>query len=471
VIRPLAFLAALLCASVAQASSWTLDELVKKVERDAPNVLAAQHALEAAQDNLRAAQFGWLPTGDATLGLSGSPNVKCLGPHSDLNPQTDVPLPDSEQAIREQNCLRTNVVSLNGANTNYFDIAPIHGVVLQLNINLNQQLYSFGRLEAAIDAAKAQLETAKGNLEAAQAEAVWYANRAYWGLKASRAAVDALGEAVDKLKEWVQTIDDELNGKNKAKYSESDLKRMQIALAYANTQLYDQQRNLSYAKEALQFLAGEPDADIDDSDLELIDDPAPLPTWQSRALSLRPEYHLLRANDAFARSQRKARMADLMPNLTFTSQLAYGFASSMDTPQNYYFNRPNYLNVTLGLSLTIGLDFGPKAMRFIQAKRDEEASVLRSKGSMLQYQTDIAKAWEDYNEARLRAKEAARGEKISRGWYFAVNSNVQSGLAEAREMVEALQNYFTFRLRSFQSMYDANIALAALRRATVGASK
>jgi outer membrane protein TolC len=468
VIRRVVLLVTLLCAGGAQASRWTLDELVKKVQRDAPSVLAAQHALESAQDNLRAAQFGWLPAGDATLGLSGSPNVKCLGLHSDLNPQTDVPLAD--QALREQNCLRTNVVSLNGPSTDYYAIAPIHGIVLQLNINLNQTLYSFGRLEAGIEAAKAQLETAKGNLEAAQAEAVWYANRAYWGLKASRAAVDALGEAVDKLKEWVQTIDDELNGKNKARYSESDLKRMQIALAYANTQLFDQQRNMAYAKEALQFLADEPDADIDESDLELMDNPDPLPTWQSRALLLRPEYHLLRANDAYARSQRKARRADLMPQLLFTSSLAYGFASSMDTPQNYYFNRPNYLNVTFGLSLGIGLDFGPKAMRLIQARREEEASILRSRASVITNSTEIAKAYEDYNEARLRAKEAARGEKISRGWYFSVQSNVQSGLAEAREMVESLQNYFTFRLRNFQSTYDANVALALLRRVTVGAN-
>jgi hypothetical protein len=160
-----------------------------------------------------------------------------------------------------------------------------------------------------------------------------------------------------------------------------------------------------------------------------------------------------------------------MPNLLFTSSLAYGFASSMDTPQNYYFNRPNYLNVSFGLSLSIGLDFGPKAMRLIQSRREEEASIFRSKASQVTYSTEIAKAYEDYNEARLRAKEAARGEKISRGWYFAVDSNVQAGLAEAREMVEALQNYFTFRLKNFQSTYDANLALAFLRRVTVGAAK
>jgi outer membrane protein TolC len=469
--RGLAILLLLAGAGRAQASRWALAELVKKAQTDFPTVTAARHAVESAEEGLRAAQFAWLPTGDATLFLSGSPKVQCLPgvPAGTTDPATLNALntPNPNQLVRESNCVRTTVVSLdNTPNASLLDTAPIHGLFLRLDVTLAQSLYSFGRTESQIAAARALVDTAKANLSAAEADAALNANRAYWGLKAARAAVEALTEAIDKLKEWVAKIDAQLNGKNDSHYTEADLARMKIALAFANTQLFDQQRNMSYAKEALGFLTGDSAADVDESELELNDEPDPLPIWQALAERRRPEIVLLRANDAWAASQRKARLADLLPELSFVSTLSVGYSSSTDTPQNYYLNRPNFTNVTLGLQLHLPLDFGPRAARFLQARQDLRATNARSRGTLITYSQEIAKAYEDYNEARSRAKEVARGEKVSRGWYFAVDSNVSSGLADSREMVEVLQSYFTFRLRSFQAIYDANTALAWLRRAT-----
>jgi hypothetical protein len=113
------------------------------------------------------------------------------------------------------------------------------------------------------------------------------------------------------------------------------------------------------------------------------------------------------------------------------------------------------------------LDFGPRATRLLQANHDEHATRSRNEQSVITFTTEIAKAFEDYKEARARSREMARGEKISRGWYTALDTNLSTGLfADGRELVEALQNYFSFRLRNFQALYDANLALAWLRRTT-----
>lgn len=454
----------LLVAGRAHASRWTLDELVRKLKKDAPNVVSARLALESAKDALRAAQFSWLPTGDLSAGFSGSPEVRCqpLGT-TDPNAWRSIP-----QATREANCFNTNVVSLSSAGP-LSDLLPIHGFYLSLNVSTSQQLYYFGRTEASIAAAQAAVDNAKANVEAAEAETLWYASRAYWGLKASRAAVDSIQEAIDKLKEWVDKIDTALNGKNIERYTEADLKRMQIALAYAKTQLYDQQRNMNYAQEALQFLAGDKEADVDEEELALIDDQTDLDTWQQRGLAWRPEIHSLRAGDELSRSTQKARIADLMPQLSFSLGLQYGLATAIDTPQNYFFNRANYLNASMALNLTLGLDFGPKVMRLKQARSDLQAQLAKSRYQLNTYSTEIAQAYENYVEARQRAKEIAHGEKISRGWYVSINSNVEAGLAEAREMVESLQNFFSFHVRGFQAIYDANTAHAFLTRVTLGA--
>jgi outer membrane protein TolC len=456
----------LLIAGRAHASRWTLEQLVQKLKKDAPNVVSARLALESAKDGLRAAQYSWLPTGDLTAGFSGSPEVRCqpLGT-TDPNAWRSIP-----QSVREANCFNTNVVSLSSAGP-LSDLLPVHGFYMTLNVNTSQQLYFFGRTEASIAAAQAQVDTAKANLEAAEAETLWYASRAYWGLKASRAAVDSIQEAIDKLKDWVDKIDTALNGKNLEHYTEADLKRMQIALAYAKTQLYDQQRNMNYAKEALVFLAGDKEADVDEEELALIDDETDLDTWQQRGLAWRPEIHSLRASDDASRSTHRMRIAEMLPTLSFNLGLQYGLATSVDTPQNYFFNRANYLNASMALNLSLGLDFGPKVMRLKQARYDLQSQLARSRYQINTYSTEIAQAYENYVEARSRAKELAHGEKISRGWYLSINSNVEAGLAEAREMVESLQNFFSFHLRGFQAIYDANTAHAWLTRVTLGAHK
>jgi outer membrane protein TolC len=339
--------------------------------------------------------------------------------------------------------------------------------MLRFDMTLNQPLFSFGRIETSIAIAKSGVDTALANLEAAKQDMVFQANRAYWGYKASRAAVDVLSEAVEKIQQWVDKIDEELSGKNRSGYTEGDLARIKLGLAYANTQLLDQQRNLAYARDALRFLTTDENADIDDNEIELIDVDDPLPDWEARASRLRPELRLLRAADATAHSTRWARLADLMPEILFTSYLGVGYASSMDTPLNYYFNRPNYLNASIGLQLHQPLDLGVRAARFMQADRDERATKARSSQSTINYATEIAKAYEDYQEARNRAKTTARGEKISRGWFLQVDNSISSGLStNPRELVEAAQNYFGFRLRNFQAIYDANVAFAQLRRST-----
>jgi outer membrane protein TolC len=193
-VAGIAFLAA---QPAAHATKYTLTEIVERVSRDFPAVAAAREGVAAAQAQLRAARLAWLPAGDATLFLSGSPNVKCLNkPYdpTDVDNAKGSNTPDPNQAVREANCMRTNVVSLNNsaAGSSLVDIAPIHGLVLRLDVTLNQPIYSFGRIEAGIAAGKASVENATAALQREQAEAVLLANRAYFGVKAARAALGTL---------------------------------------------------------------------------------------------------------------------------------------------------------------------------------------------------------------------------------------------------------------------------------------
>jgi outer membrane protein TolC len=459
-VLPLSFL-----GGRARAARYTLRELVQKVASEAPTVEAARLGLTTAQAALRTAQFGWLPTGDLMFLLSGSSNVLCNPLSFAENPANDTATVSKiPQSVREANCLRTTVVSLTEGSL--ADIAPVHGVLLRLEVNVNQELYSFGRLESSIAVARAGVDAARANVEKEQAEAVWQATRVYWGIKAAKAAVDTLDVGLSKLQNWIDKIEAELDGKSASKYTETDLIRLKVANAFARIQLVDQRRHLDVATEALRVMTGDPAAQIDDSELEIVEEgSADLQTWRGRAERSRPEVRLLRAGEAAALGNRSGRLSELLPDLSFNTVFGAGYASSMDTPHNYYFNRPTYVNATFGLVLRQPLDFGVRTARWQQAKHEDEATRARSRAAALGFEIETTKAFIDWQEARQRAKEAARGEKLSRGWISAVGANINAGLyADGRELVDVMQSYFLFRLRGFQAIYDANVALAWLRR-------
>jgi len=454
-------------ASPAGAAKYTLAELVAKVMKDAPGVVSQREAVAAAKANLKAAQLAWLPVGELTLALGGTPDVKCLDRlDPSLDPNTPGQfVPYSDKAQREANCIRTNIVDLR--NSPISQVLPFSGVYVGVNAWLNQPLYSSGKIEAGIAVAQSNVEQQEAGVAREQAEAVWNATRAYWGVKVTRAAIETLDEGIEKVREWVDKIDEQISGKNQSRYTESDLARLKIALANAEIALIDQKRNRFYAEQALKILTNDPAADVDEGEFDMEDVELGLDEWQGRALRLRPEIRQLDGQLKGMTALRKQRIAELLPDLTLNSALQFGYAPAVDTPQNWFLNRPNILNATFLLVLRQPLDFGVRAARFLQARRDESASALRRKASVVTYSTEIAKAFADWEEAKGRAQQTKRGEKISRGWYNAVDQSLAAGLyTDGREMVESAQNYFFFRLRQLQAIFDANVQLAWLRRTT-----
>jgi len=78
---------------------------------------------------------------------------------------------------------------------------------------------------------------------------------------------------------------------------------------------------------------------------------------------------------------------------------------------------------------------------------------------------ELEGAWLEARAARRRAELLGHSEKVARGWYNAVDQNLQVGVAESRDLVDAARNFFELRLRHLQSIMDVNMAIAGLKQA------
>jgi outer membrane protein TolC len=436
----------------AEARRYTLPELLEHVARVYPGVVAAREGQAAAQAQLEQAGRLWAPQGELTFGITGSPDVKCADAMGVSGP---------DKAARQANCITTTATDLRGQNLG--NILPLHGVALQLNARLLQPLYTFGKIEAARNAAKAGVDVAHGQLDQARNDAKLWAVRAYYGLKWARASKSTLDEGRQRLAEWVKRVDQEID-KGKSSYSESDLIRLKLALDTAELVNLDIVRGVDIAQAGLRFLTGDPEADVDDADLDDVDlVDQPLSYYQDAARVHRPEARMLDAGRQAVRANRKLKLSEMLPDLGLLTTFSYGLATGMDDPQNAFMNRPNFLGAGLALAFRAPLDYALKLGKYDEARAQERMFEAKREQALGGIGLEVRKAWLDAAEARNRRKILAHSEKVARGWYTATDQALQTGVADARDLAESARNYFELRLRHLQALMDQNVTLCTLK--------
>jgi outer membrane protein, multidrug efflux system len=446
---PLALVAAVVVATAprpAAARRYTLPELIAKVNAEYSGVQAAREGVAASDAQLSQANRLWWPTGQLTFALTGSPEVRCQ--------------PDP------QHCISTNVVDFKDFRAGFDKVLPIHGAAFNLNLSLVQPLYTFGKIEAAKIAARAGVDVAKAQVDKDRAEVTFNVTRAYWLLKWARAASATLDDGRQRLKEWVKKINDEID-KGKPTYTENDLVRIKLALDVAELTALDVDKARELGLAGVRMLTDDPDADIDEEELEIVEvAEQPLSFYEDAARTHRPEARMLSAGTDAARAGRKLQLANLLPDFGIAASFTWGYAGAVDDPQNAFMNHPNTVGVGLALVMRYNLDVPMRLANYTKAKADERILAARRKQALGGISIEIENAWLDARAARRKAELLQHSEKVARGWYNAVDQNLQVGVAESRDLVDAARSFFELRMRHLQSIMDVNLALTALKQAS-----
>lgn len=447
----------LVCASLwarpCAARRYTLPELIAKVDAQYPGVLAARSSLASAE--AQRSQSKWLaaPSGQLTFGFTTTPDVRCADATG---------FSSDDKFTRERNCIATNVVDFR---SNIEQVLPIHGVGLNLQVSLLQPLYTFGKIAAAWRAAEAGVDVAKAQVDKDRADVIFNVTRAYWLLKWARASSAILDDVEQRLKDWIKRINDDID-KGKSTYTENDVVRLKLALDTAQLTALDVDKAKELGLAGVRMLTDDPTADIDESDLDVVElNEQPLGWYEDAALVHRPEARMLAGATAAAAANRKLQRANLFPDFGLMLNFTYGYASSVDDPQNAFMSHPNTLGAGFALVLRYNLDVGQRVYAWHKARTDEEMAIDRRKQALGGISIEIENAWLDARAARRKTDLLGHSEKVARGWYNAVDENLQMGVAESRDLVDAARNYFELRMRHFQSIMDVNMAIAALKQA------
>jgi len=253
--------------------------------------------------------------------------------------------------------------------------------------------------------------------------------------------------------------------------SVTDKLRMKTVRAEVDARILEAKRGQSLARDGLHILLGPQapaDIDVDDDDFAPIDvKDHPVSYYEDLARYGRPEARLLdhavKVKSALADLERRKEY----PDLVLIATGAFARAQDADDPNNAFMSH-YFHSTTLGVAaaLRMQLDLGPRIARASRMSAEAAEMGFRRSEALGGIQLEVRKAYGEMAEAGERVKAVQKGEKAAKSWISAVAQNFAVGLAEARDLTDALLAYFNMRYRYLQAVYDYNVAVAALTRAT-----
>ena len=445
--------------AVASARPYKLDELLDLARKGNPGLAAGGRATAGIEAQLLEAKRNYYPTGELNSMVSQAPRIRCYDENNNEN---------------DHNCANTVGAGSDdavgtGPGSFLKAITPA-GVFTRTELKLVQPIYTFGKISAGVAAAESGVKASQERQGGLLADLELSVRKAYWGAKLARAIQATLNEGSGYLDEAQKKIEQEL-AEGSGDASVTDRLRLRTMRAEIDARILEAKRGADLARGGLRALIGPdapPDLDVDEAEIEALTIPGrTIGQYEEAALQTRPEVKALQHLVASKRALAQLETRRQYPDFVLIGTAAYAYASSIDTPKNSYYNDPFH---TLGAGIAAGfhmpLDLGVKNARAAKLQAEAEEAEQRRREALSGISFEVEKAHTELREAEERMKVVQKGEKAGKQWIAAIAQNLAVGLAEAKDFSDALMAFFQARIRYAQSIYDYDIAAAALTRAT-----
>jgi outer membrane protein TolC len=427
------------------AKKFTLPQLLEMAKGN-PGLLATAAAVAASEAQVTEAKLTWLPQGDLLSILAPSPNIRCIESQPGAGDCATTTAPEA----------RLQDVSWNR-------------VFTRTEVKLIQPVFDFGKISAAIAAAEAGVVVARQKGAGARADIELNVRKAYYGLKFAREVIDMLDEGSGYVDDAQKRLEKDLAA-GTGNVSVTDKLRMRTVRAELDSRILEAKRLQGIARESLRTLLGseaQTDIDIDDDPFEPPEaSHREIGYYEDVARANRPEVRLLeyavKAKSALADLERRKEY----PDIVLIATGVFALAQTVDDPKNAYYN--HYFNsraAGLAAALRMQLDLGPKIARARKVEAEAQEITHRRSEALGGILLEVRKTYTEAKEATSRVAAMEKGEKAGKAWISAVAQNFAVGLAEARDLSDALVAFFGMRTRYLQAVFDLHMARAALTRA------
>jgi outer membrane protein TolC len=424
------------------AQGLTLRELQERARNNDPRARQAVAQLENAQVKSDEARWAFFPDFTTTAYLGGP------------TPERRLPDPNNLASGRSGPSFSGNL-----------------GVTAHADVQAVLPVWTFGKLTAGRSAGEHLVKATEALLRRARDQAAFDTARAYWGYQTARNADASVQKIRDRLTD-AKTTAQKLLKEQSEQISKSDSLKLDYLSEEIEAKHAEAVKNRDLALTGLRLLVGaQPGEDLPVAQQYLPDAPS-LPNGDEvlrKALERRPETHA--AAEAVQARQALVDLARarLWPDLAMVGGVRFTETTNADSPQSPFANNPYHESSGYAaLALRGTFDVPQKLARLRQAEADLHEAIAMQLGAQQLVRLEVQQALGDLQEARVRAERFSKETAIGKQLSTQAGVAFDSGLGEARELLEDTLLYARADGERLKALFDAQIAWAALEKASGG---
>jgi outer membrane protein len=371
------------------------------------------------------------------------------------------------------NAKRGEVRSVGKNKTLYYPdpAGSIHGVNVfgNLTFTLIQPLYTFGKIAYRERAAGKNIVIKKSGVDLKKGEVIYNVAHAYYGLILANQGKDAVADARTYLRD-ARTRITRLLKANSPEVSESDQYRLAMYEGGIEKFAAQADEGSKVAYRALQGLIGYgPDQNfkVPESLPEPQAPPAKLNHYIRLAVQLRPEFKQLKEGLVARQLLLDAAKADRLPSFFFAvlGQVA-GAPGREHDPNPYSNDFFNGIGAMPALGAKWHFDFGILNAKVQQARVELQKLHYQQKTALMGIPIQVARDYGKLEENYKGSIGMGKAYVNARRWLITAFSNFDMGLGTMNEIFKAFERYGSFRGDYLQTLFDYNMAVVELDKAT-----
>ena len=357
--------------------------------------------------------------------------------------------------------------------SNIWDWDRIKGLrpFTRVEVQLIQPIYTWGRLDAARDAAAAGLRARNDLVQDTTSQVQLRVHQLYWGISLAKrflAIADDVTRALDDAAKRVKKALDEED----ADVSPSDALKIDVFRGLVQGRTADAQKGLELARVGLAATLGlEPEelqlaeAPLDPSEGQLPDERQAVESAVRQRSDLRALDGAIAAREASVRAERGA----MYPQLFLAGGITYAWAPNRQDPANPwvgdYFSTHGWPVPGITAGLRQDLSFPTLSAKVKKAEAEQAVLERQRAGLVRLVEVQVRSAVSELKAARARFVAARAAFGAARSLYRTAGLDFAAGLAETNDLIDAYKQYVENQVTAAQAAYDLLLARARLSQA------
>ena len=340
----------------------------------------------------------------------------------------------------------------------------------QVDLDLIQPIYTFGKLNGLSTAAEFGVEAGQAGLEKSKEDVRFEVRRLYWALllgKELLAVIEDTRKEMNQAESKIQELLDE----GAEEVSQIDLFKLQIAQYEVNKRNRETLDKIELTKSVLRITLGlseNTDYDIETEYLDPLEtDLDSLSVYTATALQNRPELAQLRAGVGARRALVGVSKSDYYPQFFLGGQIKYNFAKDRFDPKGHFiYNPTNYFRPGIVLGLNWNLNFVQTRDKIRLAQAEYTKLSQKEEPLISGIKLEVKKAYLEVTQAGTNFRESRKALRASDNWLRSESMAWDIGVGEVKDLIDAFTANGSMQAAHLENIFKYNVALAKLSKAS-----